>query len=206
MAPAIPAARPLAPRERSGKPTNVSNIMGRSWPLRMCYPGAPYLYHVAPAASGPLLLPSYPRSAGATTSLPIAYLITPLPLPPRSPCRLATPHRRPTRRLSPRAPRTQDHKTKTGGLGLLPPWSIYWAWSKSAFLASIQWLLNHGDNLARLIHDGAEGSLLQGNFLGRNQEEGELREGAGASKSHFSIRMLPETTSGLILGAPIPQG
>jgi hypothetical protein len=26
-----------------------------------------------------------------------------------------------TRRLTPRATRTQDHKTKTGGLGLLPP-------------------------------------------------------------------------------------
>jgi len=54
----------------------------------------------------------------------------PLPLPPRSSCRLAMPNRlpctpAPASRLAPRPPRTQDHKTETRRLGLLPPWSIY---------------------------------------------------------------------------------
>jgi hypothetical protein len=45
-----------------------------------------------------------------------------------------------------------------------------------------------------------------GNFFRRKQKKGELREGAEASKGHVPIRMLPETVSGLILDAPIPQG
>ena len=44
------------------------------------------------------------------------------------------PDRGPARRLAPRAPRTQDHKTKTGGLGLLPPLVYIWGLDKISIL------------------------------------------------------------------------
>jgi len=45
-----------------------------------------------------------------------------------------------------------------------------------------------------------------GFVLGAKKATRGLREGAGASKGHVSIRMLPETASGLILDVPIPRG
>jgi hypothetical protein len=58
--------------------------------------------------------------------------------------------------------------------------------------------------LTRFIHEGAEGHLSRLGLGAKKATRG-LREGGRSLGGHFSIRMLPETASGLILDAPIPR-
>jgi hypothetical protein len=111
--------------EKSDRPPNVSIINGGGYGLHGGgHPGVSYPYLRAQEQVDLHLLPSSPRSASATSSLPIAYPTTPRPCHPLRPAvRLAhkpTLSRGPppfdrglARRLAPRAPHTQDHKPKT---------------------------------------------------------------------------------------------